>query len=65
MHTALGALAINNVMRLTRMALMRPEQPSQPRRVFATNAVQLWVGGLKVFSHNFSSSAWLRWFGRL
>jgi len=28
MHTALGALAINDVMRLTSMALMRPEQPS-------------------------------------
>ena len=51
MHTALGALAVNNGMRLTLMALMRPEQPSQPRRVLAPNAVQLWVGGVEVFNH--------------
>jgi hypothetical protein len=51
MHTALGALTIFNVMRLPLIALMRPEQPSQPRRVLTANPVQLWVVWMKVFSH--------------
>ena len=56
MHTALGAFAINDVMLLISMALMRPEQSGKPRQVLTPKSVQSWVVWVKVFSHVLCSS---------